>query len=150
LKEFAQKLRESGALPGPPQPPPHAYPMTINPQFYSPSGSTATLYSSVSPSTTHSVPPGSTMNSPPNTTPSVMNSPEKQPKTIPQQHQQNQAAPSATSTSPRMSSAGAPSNTNAPLKRKQTGDASSPTMGNEQQPPKRQPRKRGRTGTGPG
>jgi hypothetical protein len=34
------------------------------------------------------------------------------------------------------------------LKRKQTADAASPTIGNEQQPQKRMARKRGRTGTG--
>jgi hypothetical protein len=44
-----------------------------------------------------------------------------------------------------MSTASTPTGT---LKRKQTGDASSPTIGNEPQPQKRMSRKRGRTGPG--
>ena len=154
LKEFAIRLRESGAvLPSqnPTQPPLHGHPMNTIPPFYPVPPSTAsstTLYSgSASPSTTHPMPPGSTpistaaANSPPKAT---VNSPEKQPsKTIPQQSQQSQQP--APSTSPAMSTASTPAGT---LKRKQTGDTSSPTIANEQQPQKRMSRKRGRTGPG--
>jgi hypothetical protein len=162
LKEFAKGLRESGAVVSsqpPPQPPMHGHPMSVNPLFYQPplsSSSSATLYSgSTSPSTTHSMPPGSTpistatMSSPPNTTPSGVNSPEKQPpKTVPPQVQQSQQAQTSTAaaTSPATSTATIPAA--GTLKRKQTGDAASPTIGNDQQPQKRNARKRGRTGTG--
>lgn len=155
LKEFARRFCESGAvLPShPPVQSLHNHPMHINHQFYQAplsAASSGTLYSgSASPSTTHSMPPGSTpinaaiVSSPPNTTLSGVNSPEKQlPKTIPQ-HSQQVSAPT---TSPSMSTASTP--TAGSLKRKQTGDVSSPTIGNEPQPQKRVGRKRGRTGTG--
>ncbi len=156
LENFAQKLRNSNAvlLPQPP-PPQHVHPMNVNTPFYPPHPLSSTapptnIYSSVSPSTIHLVPPGTAPLSPttmssPNTTLSMINSPEKQPKAIPPS-QQGQA-PSAPATSPAVSTASTPVTVNASLKRKQTGDASSPTLGIEQPPPKPKPRKRGRTGT---
>lgn len=154
LKEFAIRLRKSGAVLAPSQPPVHGHPVNVNPTFYQPSStsSSATLYSgSASPSTTHALPAGSTPISSaplssPNATPTGVNSPEKQPpKTIPQQSQQAQAS-TILSTSPTISTATTPAA--GTLKRKQTGDAASPTLGNEHQPQKRMARKRGRTGTG--
>jgi len=153
LENFAQKLRDSNAvlLPHPP-PPQHVHPMNVNAPFYPPHPLSSTapptnIYSSVSPSTTQGTAPLSpTTMSSPNTTHSIINSPEKRPKAIPPPSQQGQA-PSAPATSPAVSTASTPVTVNASLKRKQTGDASSPTLSIEQPPPKSKSRKRGRTGT---
>ena len=111
----------------------------------------------------------------PGTASSSANSPEKQLKSIPQQPQasgsgsgaggsssqgqgqggqQGQGQAAASASSPAISSGGTtntPAMANTSLKRKQAGDAASPTVGNSEQPAKRMQRKRGRNSTtGPG
>ena len=110
-----------------------------------------TLYSSAPPSITNPPPSisSSSLNSPQNT--SSVNSPEKQLKTIPQQQAHTPSQASGPSSSPAISSGGTtntPAMANTSLKRKQAGDATSPTVANPEQPSaKQRPRKKGRAGT---
>ncbi|KAF8164908.1 LIM-domain binding protein-domain-containing protein [Crassisporium funariophilum] len=172
LKEFASKIRStqsiSSTLGGPPSLPlngitPSNTHTSLSNTFQTvPSSSglvppvaPVTLYSSAPASVTNpQAPPKNpppSMNSPQNASTSASNSPAKQAKSIPQQQQAHTPSQgSGPASSPAVSSGtttNTPAMSNTSLKRKQTSDAASPTIGPDQPTTKRAPRKRGRTGT---